>query len=149
MAGFKFKLQRLLDIRKHLENEKALEVHMAEMIVVEEKSTLEALETEKAELMARQTGDDLVDITLTQMFHDYLRQKNNQIVEQDAKIREAQKKTDEKRRELVQRVQDRKSIELLKEKKYLEFKKEVNKKFAVFENEVALRRQQDKETIKA
>ncbi len=149
MAGFKFKLQRLLDIRKHLENEKALEVHMAEMIVVEEKSTLEALETEKTELMARQTGDDLVDITLTQMFHDYLRQKNNQIVEQDAKIREAQKKTDEKRRELVQRVQDRKSIELLKEKKYLEFKKEVNKKFAVFENEVALRRQQDKETIKA
>ncbi len=122
---------------------------MAEMIVVEEKSTLEALETEKTELMARQTGDDLVDITLTQMFHDYLRQKNNQIVEQDAKIREAQKKTDEKRRELVQRVQDRKSIELLKEKKYLEFKKEVNKKFAVFENEVALRRQQDKETIKA
>ncbi len=149
MAGFKFKLQRLLDIRKHLENEKALEVHMAEMIVVEEKSTLEALETEKTELMARQTGDDLVDITLTQMFHDYLRQKNNQIIEQDAKIREAQKKTDEKRRELVQRVQDRKSIELLKEKKYLEFKKEVNKKFAVFENEVALRRQQDKETIKA
>ncbi len=122
---------------------------MAEMIVVEEKSTLEALETEKTELMARQTGDDLVDITLTQMFHDYLRQKNNQIIEQDAKIREAQKKTDEKRRELVQRVQDRKSIELLKEKKYLEFKKEVNKKFAVFENEVALRRQQDKETIKA
>ncbi len=149
MAGFKFKLQRLLDIRKHLENEKALEVHMAEMIVAEEKNKLETLETEKAELMARQADDDYVDITLTQMFHDYLRQKNNQIAEQDAKIREARKKTDEKRRELVQKVQDRKSIELLKEKKYLEFKKEVNKKFAVFENEVALRRQLDKETVKA
>ncbi len=122
---------------------------MAEMVVAEEKRKLETLEREKEELMSRQAEEDIVDITLTQMFHDYLRQKNNQIIEQDTKIREAQKKTDAKRRELIQRVQDRKSIELLKEKKYLEFKKEVNKKFAVFENEVALRRQLDKETVKA
>ncbi len=147
MARFNFKMQRLLEIRKHLENEKALEVHMAEMVLVEKEKELELLESEKRELMSRRDASDTVDLTLTQMFHDYLRQKNNQIAQQHGKIREARKETDARRKELVQKVQERKSIELLKEKKYLEFKKELNKKLALFENEVALRRQLNKETV--
>lgn len=147
MARFNFKMQRLLEIRKHLENEKALEVHMAEMVLVEKEKELELLESEKTKLMSRHDASDTVDLTLTQMFHDYLRQKNNQISRQHGKIREARKETDARRKELVQKVQERKSIELLKEKKYLEFKKELNKKLALFENEVALRRQLNKETV--
>ena len=140
MAKFKFNLQRLLEIRKHLENQKALEMHMAETQLMEERKALEVLQDEKSRLMSKEKDNSLINITLTGMFHDYLRQKNDQIELQNQRIRKAAREVEKKRRELQQKVKERKSLELLREKKFLEFKKEINRKMAVFENEIATRK---------
>ncbi|RMH63564.1 MAG: flagellar export protein FliJ [Calditrichaeota bacterium] len=140
MAKFKFNLQRLLEIRKHQENQSALEVHMAETRLMEEQETLARLHDEKQSLLNREKPDSLLQVTLTSMFHDYLRQKNDQIEKQNQRIRQMAREVEKKRRDLQQKVRERKSIELLKEKKYMEFKRQINRQFAAFENEVALRR---------
>ena len=60
-------------------------------------------------------------------------------MKQEQNIRSVQKRADVKRKELARAVQERKAVELLREKRLIEHKKELNRKAAIQENEVALR----------
>ncbi len=138
MARFKFSLQKVLDIRKHREDQKAIEMQKIQMQLIKAQKKLQAINEHKIKALGQPT-QPVVDLTMHRVHNDYLNQLSSQIMKQQQKIQSVMKQVDDKRKELAGAVQERKAVELLREKRLMDHKKEINRKAAIQENEVALR----------
>lgn len=138
MTKFHFSLQKVLDLRKHQENQKAVALKKAQAQLYEAADALQATKNQKHKAMQQEMGDT-INLTLQRVHQDFIRQLSNQILRQSTELEMIKREVDTRRSELVKAVKDRKAVELLREKRLLEFKKEINRKAAIQENEVALR----------
>lgn len=138
MNKFSFPLQKLLTVKKHTEDQKAIALGKAMALLNKEKYQLNLLQETKKALF---DGADYLSGNLQSMrsSNEYLLQINRQIEEQKEKINLAEKQVQEKRAQLVKANQDKKSVELLKESQLQAFKKEVNRTNQIKEDEVASR----------
>lgn len=138
MARFKFSLQKVLDIRKHQEDQKAIEMQKIQAQLMKEQKKLQTINEHKIKTLG-QPVQSVVNLNMHRVHNDYLNQLSRQIMKQEQNIHSVMKRVDDKRKELAQAVQERKAVELLREKRLIEHKKELNRKAAIQENEVALR----------
>ena len=138
MARFKFSLQKLLNVKKFKEDQKAVELAVAQARLNQELQNQKMIGDLKGSYFYKSSGKGA---TLAELRagNDYLLQLNRQLVQAKQKITKAENKVDDKRKLLTLANQEKKSIELLKEKKYLQYKKAENQEAMKKENEVALR----------
>jgi len=138
MAKFSFPLQRVLDVRKHLENQKAQELSIVRNKMHYEQQQLNEMKEKKlGQMVTREKGTVNMSEVFSRMA--YVGQINKQISEQQKKMNSTQREIEKKRAVLNEAVKERKAVEILKEKHRLEFKKQENREYAKRENEVALR----------
>jgi flagellar FliJ protein len=138
----KFKLESLLQHRKHVED-----VFQRELA-----DTLKLLEEEKRALMQMVTNrghieEDLKqrlehDLAAAEMlsFHKYLDRLALDITVQKARVSEAEKRFEQKRLSLTEAVKDRKIMDKLKEKQLAAETERMQKQEQGFMNEVAINR---------
>ncbi len=124
MAGYKFKMQKLLDFKISIEEEKKNELSLAIKRLEVEKSKLEELKQKQNEMNnsfqeKTSLGMAVNELKLLANYIDYYKRS---IKEQRIKIKMAEDYLSTCREELIKAVQEKKMMEKLKEidyKKYL------------------------------
>ena len=123
MARFRFSMQNLLNIKEQLENQKKMEYATAQEQVRRQQEKLEQLKLSKEELFEQ--GRKLRQTTL-----DFLAIKENdaslvvmdeRIRKQEYRVESAMEDLEEARLALQTAMQERKTLEKLKEKAYINF----------------------------
>jgi len=137
--GFKFRLQKVLEMRE--QREKLLHKRFMELLAAaeEEKRELEKLyryQTQyREELNRKQRG--AVDVNEVMQYLHYLEALARAIDEQILRVQEAEERAEEARRDLLKAQQEKKAVEKLKEKQYEDYLKEQQRAEVIFLDEVS------------
>ena len=121
MEGYKFKLQKLLDIREDKEEESKRHFKEAQL---QKETVEERLGSLKDNYNKYRTVSSDGGLVQQKMKHMYLNALNNSIIETKNELQKKVIVLDEKREALKQRQIERKTVEILKEKQLLAFTKE-------------------------
>lgn len=121
MEGYKFKLQKLLDIREDKEEESKRHFKEAQL---QKETVEERLGSLKDNYNKYRTVSFDGGLVQQKMKHMYLNALNNSIIETKNELQKKVIVLDEKREALKQRQIERKTVEILKEKQQLAFTKE-------------------------
>jgi flagellar FliJ protein len=123
MKRFRFRLQRILDIREQIRDEARQELGRRNAELAHEESVLRGLEQELQRLRAE--GDGIVTAGEYQLMGAYAVRVQKLIEQQYVKIDEARKRVLEAQEKYIQANKDAKALELLKERKREEYDKEI------------------------
>lgn len=136
MDNFKFKLQKVLDIKLSNEEESKLKYSKVEG---EKRSIEEDLKNLRFDYDKYSNVENIEDIVTQKITSNYLNSLSNLIDDTNEKLIRKEEKLREAREDLLNKQIDRKSLEKIKEKKYKLYKKEedlkeqaINDEFAVF-----------------
>lgn len=121
MAGFKFRLQKILEHRETLENIKKGEFAKVQSELNHEIVKLKGLESERNTIARQKTSSTNTTISELQKYNDYLFILDKQIESQGLVIEKMREKVEEVREELIEATKDKKIIEKLKLRDYQEF----------------------------
>jgi flagellar FliJ protein len=121
LDNYKFRLQKLLDIRKDKEEESKRIFKEAQLKKEKVEEKLDNLKNDYNRYKTAKPNETLVERKLK---HIYLNALNVSINETSAELQEKVNILEEKRQELKQKQIDRKTVETLKNKQYEAFKKE-------------------------
>lgn len=135
----RFKLEALLNHRRHQEEVCQKELAQAERLLADEKGCLRRQKTEKRDhiqkLQIKQKEKiNVSDIILSV---NYIQQLSDKIEEQKNCVREASQKVNQKRQELIVIVKKRKTLEKLKEKDRLAYQQKMMRNERKLMDEVA------------
>ena len=126
MARFRFRLQKVLDIRQMIEDQLVLELARLRAELESEQARLVELvsemEAHKAVMKRRLTEADAEKIRES---YEYIQSLRRRILEQEKVVAEAAQRRDEKLTETIQASQDRKVMERLKERQQAEHQAEM------------------------
>jgi flagellar FliJ protein len=136
---YRFKLQVLLNHRRHQEDVCQKQLAQAERQLADEKGKLRQQKRQKRDhlqsLKVKQKAlRNVSDIILSV---DYIQQLSNKIENQKNCVREATKNVNEKRSELIGIVKKRKTLEKLKEKDLLAYQQKIMQNERKLMDEVA------------
>lgn len=131
MAGFNFKLEPILSLKRQLEDSKKNELGKAIQILETEKKVLKKLKEEKKRCMSEVTGKVSEGVTIDKLrsYNAYISFIEEKINKQSEIVKHAQENADKYREELVQIIKERKMLETLKEKQHAQYLKEQEKKY--------------------
>ncbi len=142
-----FPLQKVLDVRRHFENQKALDLNRAQNHLSRVQNQLEQLERSKLQTMQRQysqnNGDSQfqsLDLVRMRIEHGYLQQVNNQIKRQQGEVDHSRKRVDEKRTDLLKATKEKKMMENLKDHAIEQQKKAIRQEENKRADEIAINR---------
>jgi flagellar FliJ protein len=131
MARFIFRLQSVLDLREKLEDQKELEYAQALRQVEEERAKERALQKQKADclgnLAARLGGEgeaSPIDPHEVARYNDFIDVLKERITAQQKAVHAAEQFAEVKRKELVEAMRARKTIEKLRENALEEYTEE-------------------------
>ena len=126
MAKFDFRLQRYLDVKEQLENQKKLEYAQANLDYENAKNKklilLEELDNQVKSF--RQNIENQVLVKNISQYNDYIEILKKDIIKQEQVIHQKKKVVDIKKLELLRINKETKIITKLKENKYEEFLQE-------------------------
>ncbi|MHC6179374.1 flagellar export protein FliJ [Clostridium sp. JNZ X4-2] len=132
---YKFKLQKLLDMRIHKEDESKIEFQKAQSERLEIKEKLTQLEDNYNKYKNRPLPASAIEQKIT---HIYINALDYNINETSRALNKKEKIVEEKREKLKQSQIDRKTVEILKDKGYGAFVKEQNRIEQKLNDEFAL-----------
>lgn len=136
---YRFKLEALLNHRRHQEEVCQKELAQSERQLSEEQGKLRQQKREKRDniqkLQAKQK--EIANPSDIILFVNYIKQLSKNIVNQKKSVREATKKMSQKRQELIINMKKRKTLEKLKEKDWLVYQKEMMQNERKLMDEVA------------
>ncbi|CAB1083527.1 hypothetical protein D1AOALGA4SA_11089 [Olavius algarvensis Delta 1 endosymbiont] len=139
----RFKLEPLLRHRRHQEEICQKELAESERLLADEKSKLRRQKREKRinvqNLQVNQK--EKIDVSVLILSMNYIEQLSKKIEEQKRCVREAGKKLNQKRNELIIIMKKRKTLEKLKEKSRLAYQQKTMQNERKFMDEVASTRQ--------
>ena len=123
MAGFKFRLQKILEHRETLENIKKGEFGKAQNKLNIEKERLVKLRTTKEAIAREKEEISKASITMNELqkYNNYLMDLSEKIKLQTKTIEQAKVQVEKARNELIEATKDKKIIEKLKTRDYQEF----------------------------
>lgn len=126
MAGFKFRLQSFLNVKEKVEEQKKLEYGKALNKLEEEKNAKIMLQNEKNSVIdsLKNRMSNVLNPLELQRYNHYIKLLKNKIRNQDIVIEIAEKEAEKKRTELVKVMQERKMLDILKDKDRFEYFKE-------------------------
>lgn len=135
MNKFKFRLEKVLDMKLRNEEESKIEHAKALKAKVDVQNELDYLNSKY-----KQYSDmhDIEDVVKRKIISNYLNSLYSSIEETKKILDEKQKILDEKQKDLIQRQVERKSIEKLKEKELNAYKREMDLKEQTQNDEYAL-----------
>ena len=136
----KFKLQKVLEVRKIIEKEREKDLSLSLQKLVLAEKELDRLYLKRSSFTdSMKFGIGTIVRSISE-HHDYLASLTKTINDQNNTIDEIKKEVEKKQQILMSAVQDRKVIEKLKEKAQLEFEKEMAVKEQGFLDEIAMRK---------
>ena len=141
--GFKFRLQKVLDVRQHQEDQKSIELNHAKQELQREEQKLQKLRNDKLNELQEKPGQK-VNIGSLRIRNDYLNQMNQKITSQTRVVLQQDQRVHKKHSDLLEAVKDKKVVELLKERNLFTFRKQQNQEAFKKENEIAIRMTIDK-----
>jgi len=139
--AFTFPLQKVLDIRQHVEDQRAVELGQAKQELFKEQSLLNHFKMLKEKALhssAEETAESL-KLSTIQMRESYLMELNDKIEKQHKIIVRKSALVEKKRRELLKATQEKKVVEKLKERQLEIHRKSVRLQENKLIDEVALR----------
>ncbi|MDI9442366.1 MAG: flagellar export protein FliJ [Firmicutes bacterium] len=126
MASFKFRLERVLKLRRTLEKQ-AKQVWGAQLALLHEsEQVLAQLQEMKADVV--EFGQRQNDVGLRQAMYSYLAALNNRIDRQIEVVKEQEKRTEEARQAWLKARQETKKIDILRDRAYARFIEEEQRK---------------------
>lgn len=137
--AFNFSLQKVLDMRKHFEDQKAIELSKAQKELNEEKTRLKLLRDRKEEALRSKEIQDKVSLNGLKVMKGYIAQINDNILHQNRQVKKSDQKVFEHREKLVEAVKDKKMVETLKDRHREEYRRMKNLTETKTIDEVALR----------
>jgi flagellar FliJ protein len=138
MKRFKFRLQRILDIREQIRDEARQELGRRNAALAQEESVLKGLE---AELLRLNAGENGIVTASELLLTGAYAQRIQKLIEQQAlKVEEARKAVVEAQERYIQANKDAKALEMLKDKRRAEYDHEVLKEEINQLDEVATQR---------
>jgi flagellar FliJ protein len=138
MKRFKFRLQRILDIREQIRDEARQELGRRNAVLAHEQSVLGGLE---AELLRLNAGENGIVTASELLLTGAYAQRIQKLIEQQAlKVEEARKAVVEAQERYIQANKDAKALEMLREKRRVEYDHEVLKEEINQLDEVATQR---------
>lgn len=125
MAGkFSFSLQKVLDLRKHHEEQAALDYSKKKAALELEKRVLQNLKNEKQEALDGNRNEQVhIDLNRVIIAKDYILGLDGKIAIKKEDVKNKNEIADQSLRELTEKVKKKKIMEKLKEKQYEEHKK--------------------------
>lgn len=125
MAGkFSFSLQKVLDLRKHHEEQAALDYSKKKAALELEKRVLQNLKNEKQEALDGNQNEQVhIDLNRVMIANDYILGLDGKIAIKKEDVKNKNEIADQSLRELTEKVKKKKIMEKLKEKQYEEHKK--------------------------
>ncbi len=126
-AMYRFKLEALLNHRRHQEDVCQQELAQAERHLADERrKLLRLIDIKRDHAQKLQTWQkNRTNVSLIILSINYIRQVSQNIVKQKVCVRAAIRQVNQKRTELVMTVKKRKILERLKEKEQLEYQQEM------------------------
>jgi len=121
MNGYKFRLQKLLDIRIDKEEESKIKFKEAQVVKIDTELKLANLKTTYETARKTENASSLIERKIKS---NYLNAVNNSIHNTKEELHKNVIKLEEKRSELEKKQVERKTVEILKEKKTVIFLKE-------------------------
>jgi flagellar FliJ protein len=141
--GFNFSLQKVLDVRKHTENQRSIELSRAQQEFRKEQERLQSLNENKTKVLNTDHFEttSTVEISLNSLkvTNNYIDQLNRDITRQQDQVSQTGQKVDDNRDKLLSAVKDKKVVELLKDRYSEKFRKMKNLEASKNESEIALR----------
>ena len=152
MRRFRFRLQSVLEHRLRQEEVAQVELSQAKTAQLKEENALQALHAAEAAAIAeleRQRFTGRLDIEALQLGLGYLDALKGQILRQTHVVARAQQHAEAKRQELVARVQERKTLERLRERQLETFTREQNRLEAREADELVIMRHAHRQFVAA
>lgn len=127
MKKFSFKFETVLRVKEKKEEELKRALMRLQALRIEQEQLLEKIDNEKrrvygAKAAEKQGGVDIMSLVNYEAYLNNLRRK---ISAAEKKIKELEKKADDKRVEVIEASKEKKIFEKLKEKHFSEFKKTI------------------------
>ena len=144
MKKFSFKLQNVLDLR-----EKQLEKKQIEMAVIQNEIFLlnqqlqnlySAQEKSRKNIEKIISGTDLIDFGIVQMHKAYIEKLFRDILTQKEKIKDAERRLNDKKKEVLEALKAKTTLEKLKENDYKTFLKLIDETERKELDEIAINR---------
>ena len=129
MAKFAFGLQSYLGIKEQIEGQKKNEYGLALRHLEEEKQRKRQLEQEVEDniLLFRKMLTVAIVSSEVSRYNNRIQSLKDWIVKQEERIQAAARDVEDKRLELTEAMKDRKTIETLKERRYEEYLKDLQR----------------------
>lgn len=130
MAGFVFKLESFLKIKEKLEEKAKTEYGKAISKLEEEKNILEQFENKKIQTITdfKNSIEKNINTYQIKCINEFIVLIDKKIEEQKENVQKAYEFSEEKRKELINTMKDKKMFETLKEKEKENYIKEVLQK---------------------
>ncbi|MDR7856270.1 flagellar export protein FliJ [Tissierella sp.] len=129
LAGYSFKLERILNYKENIENFKKVEYGNVNQKLISAEEILESFYFHKNKLITEKNETiNNISIANLKLYNDYLQDISSNIENQEHIIIEIKKELEKAKEELLVAMQERKSFEKLKENDYNEFLSESKKK---------------------
>lgn len=143
VKSFHFPLQKVLDVRKIVEDRRAVALKNSQSSLNREKKQLDNL-AQKKHAQLKIDGNvctDQVNISLNglKVSVDYISQLNDKITSQIQVVEKSNEKMEEKRDVLIKASKEKKIVEKLREHQLTDYKIKNRKKESKEESEIALR----------
>ncbi len=140
MSRFKFALEALLNHRLHHEEIIQKELAVCGLLVRDEKTILTRIQQDKDKAVAEIHQKQLRGVAISEhiLYANFLEGLARNLVVQQEKVKESEKKYAQKRDDLIEAVKKRKTIENLKEKGLAAYSRKLLKLDQDFLDEVAV-----------
>ena len=121
MEKFHFRLEKLLEIRRELEDESKIQFKNAQDEKVKVEEELQSLKEKYKEASKNRKCSTIFEYKIVNNYINFL---DKRIEEEKINLKNKTIAVEEKRKELIDKQRDRKAVEKLRENKYLEYVKE-------------------------
>lgn len=141
MNRFRFRLQRLLDVKLTIEAQRQQALVECQTALLHAQGEADAIsrriEGLHQRLRGARTGD--LDLRQEQMIADYLRRSNQELKQAHARVDECQMALEEARERLLDAMKERKSLEKLRDADLARYQKELARRDQAAMDEMAQR----------
>lgn len=122
MEKFHFRLEKLLEIRRSLEDESKRKFKSAQDEKIKVEEELQNLKEKYRETSKNRNCSTILEYKIVNNYMNFL---DKRIAEEKINLKNKTIAVEEKRKELIDKQRDRQAVEKLRENKYLEYVKEV------------------------
>ncbi len=148
--SFKFPLQKVLEYRQKAEDLKAINLQKSKNILIEKQNQHNSLVQQKNQALDQDKLEksQQISIVALKISKDYISQISDNIDKKKEEIKISDKNVDKDRKILLKATKEKKIVENLRERKFVDYTIENRRNVMKIESEIALRMLNNKQKIR-